>query len=294
MRSQPLARLTGSWPVILLTHLAALLSVVVLTKALSVPLVPAAPSPFHEPLATARNILQTVAMIGAYALLIRRIERREASEVALRPAEPSLLSGVLIGMGLIGLVYSILFGLGVARFGAGTGLTGLVVALLKPLVIGILEELVFRAIIFRILQQVGGTLAATLVSAALFGIAHAGNPGATPLAIAFLTVELGVLLALVYALTDSLWIVAGIHMGWNLMQGFVFGSDVSGLQSPNAVLPTSFDGPDWLTGGAFGPEGSIVTLGVSLVGITITLWLIVRQRLWQPRRFELRADRAAG
>jgi membrane protease YdiL (CAAX protease family) len=232
-------------------------------------------------------------MIAVYALLVRRMEHRNANEIAHRNAAPSLLSGVLIGAGLIGLVFIILSGLGVARFHAGTGLKGLTVAVLMPAVVGILEELVFRVILFRILEHIGGTLAAVVVSAGLFGLAHAANPGATPLAITFLTVELGVFLALVYTMTQSLWMVAGVHMSWNFMQGFVFGSDVSGLQPSSGIMRTSLDGPDWLTGGAFGLEGSIVTLGVSLVGILIVVSLIVRQKRWQPRKFELRARSAA-
>lgn len=283
------SRLTEMWPVRLSIYLGALVLVVIATKVLTTPLVPAAPSPLHETIATVRNILQAIVMLAVYSLLVRWMEHRPASEIFTRPAAAFLLSGIVIGSGLIALAYAILFGLGVARFSAGTGLTGLTVAVLMPAVVGILEELVFRVILFRILQRIGGTFAAVFVSAILFGLAHAGNPGATPLAMACLTVELGVFLALIFTLTESLWMVAGVHMSWNFAQGFVFGSDVSGLQSSTGIMRTSLDGPDWLTGGAFGLEGSIITLGVSVMSILIAALLIARRRLWQGRKFEVRA-----
>ena len=283
------AFLTNLWPVRLIAYLGALMLVVVLTKLISLPLVPAPSSPAYESIATVRNLLQAVAMIAAYSFLASKLESRNATETAIRGATTSFLRGLVIGVGLIVSAYMAMYGLGVAEFRAGTGASDIVMAILKPGVVGTLEELVFRVILFRILQHMSGTFVAVLISASLFGLAHIGNPGATPLAMTFLTVEMGVFLALMYVLTQSLWVVAGCHMGWNFALGFVFGRNVSGLDSPNAMLVTTLRGPDLLTGGAFGPEGSIVTLAVNLVAISVAIWLIARRNLWQPVKFELRA-----
>jgi len=263
--------------------------VVVFTRLVSLPLVPAASAPAHEAIATVRNLLQTVAMIAAYSFVASRLESRKVTETAIRGATTAFLLGLAMGVGLIVSAYVAMYGLGIAEFRAGTGVSGIVMAILKPGVVGTLEELVFRVILFRILQHMWGTFVAVLISASLFGLAHIANPGATPLAMTFLAVEMGVFLALVYVLTQSLWVVAGSHMGWNFALGFVFGSDVSGLESPNAMMVTTLRGSDLLTGGAFGPEGSIVTLVVSLVAISVAAWLIARRNLWQPAKFELRA-----
>ena len=284
-----IAFLTNLWPVRLIAYLGALMLVVVLTKLVSLPLVPAASSPAYESIVTVRNLLQAIAMIAAYSFLASKLESRNVTETAIRGAATSFLLGLAIGLGLIVSAYVAMYGLGIAEFRAGTGASDIVMAILKPGVVGTLEELVFRVILFRILQHVSGTFVAVLISASLFGLAHIGNPGATPLAMTFLTVEMGVFLALIYVLTQRLWVVAGSHMGWNFALGFVFGSDVSGLESPNAMMATTLRGSDLLTGGAFGPEGSIVTLVVSLVAISVTVWLIVRRNLWQPAKFELRA-----
>lgn len=286
--------LTEYWPVRLIVYLGALMLVVILTKLLSMPFVPAPSSPTYEPLVTARNILQAAAMIAVYSFLVRKLEHRQVHETALRSAAPALLSGLIIGSGLIAAAYLVLYALGVADFRPGTGLTGLTTAILKPAVIGTLEELVFRVILFRVLQNMVGTLAAVVVSASLFGFAHLGNPGATPIAVAFLTVEMGVFFALVYAFTQNLWVVAASHMSWNFTLGFIFGSDVSGLESTSGLILTTFKGPALLTGGSFGPEGSVITLGVSLIAILVTVWLIARGHLWQPAKFELRENRLSA
>jgi uncharacterized protein len=278
------------WPVRLMIYLGAMVLVVILTKVASVPLVPAPSSPAYEPIVTVRNILQAAAMIAVYSFLVRKIERRNARETAIHGAGMSLLSGVAIGSGLIATVYGIMHGFGVAQFDTGNGLSNIVTAILKPAVVGTLEELVFRVILFRLFQSMFGTLAAVGVSALLFGLAHSANPGATPLALAFLSIEMGVFLALVFTLTRSLWAVAGLHMGWNFALGSIFGSDVSGLESSNAMIATTLKGPTFMTGGAFGPEGSIITLCVSIIAIVVTIWLIARRGAWQPLKWEMRAS----
>lgn len=276
------------WPLRLITYLGAMMLMVVLTKAASLPFVPASSSPAYEPIVTVRNLLQAGAMIAAYALLVKRLERRRSTETAIRRAATALFRGFGIGVGLIIFTYLIMYGLGIATFHTGTGLEGLALALLKPAVIGTLEELIFRVILFRIFQHIAGTLVAVSLSAGLFGLAHMGNPGATPLSMMFLSIEMGVFLALLFVLTRSLWVVAGSHMGWNFALGFIFGSDVSGLDASSGLISTTLKGPALLTGGAFGPEGSIITLGVSIVAIAAVARLIARKNLWRSIKFELR------
>lgn len=285
----PILQLKQWWPARLVIYLGALLLIASLAKLVTNPFIPTAPSPMHEALATIRNVVQAIVMIAAYSLLVKRIECRQASEIDLAHAAKLLLGGPLIGAFMVVFIFAILLGLGVAHFQSGTGFEGIAIAALKPSVIGTLEELLFRVILFRILQHMGGTLAAVLVSSSLFGLAHAGNPGATPLAMAFLSIELGVFLALVYVVTRSLWMIAAIHMSWNFTQGFIFGSDVSGLDSSHSVLFTTLDGPALLTGGTFGLEGSIVALGVCLIPIVALLFHIRRRALWYPAKLEFRA-----
>lgn len=78
-------------------------------------------------------------------------------------------------------------------------------------------------------HRIGGTIR---------GLAHAANPGATPFTIFALTVDLGILLSLAYVLTRNIWLAVGMHMVWNFMQGFVFGTEVSGSREPSSFFTT--------------------------------------------------------
>jgi membrane protease YdiL (CAAX protease family) len=115
--------------------------------------------------------------------------------------------------------------------------------------------------------------AAILVTAGLFGLLHAANPGGTPLS--FLNIGLaGVLLGAAYAATGRLGFPVGLHVAWNYGLGPVLGLPVSGLATDTALLPVSTGGPALVTGGGFGPEGGLVTLAALAVGTgTLVLWL---------------------
>jgi CAAX protease family protein len=127
------------------------------------------------------------------------------------------------------------------------------------------EELVFRGYAYQKLRtwNRGGAIA---VTACLFAALHGGNWGVTPIAIANLLLA-GVLLALAYERTRHLWLPIGIHLGWNVVSGPILGYDVSGYVAGATVLTAHAAGPVWLTGGAFGIEGSIWMIAVELVGI---------------------------
>jgi membrane protease YdiL (CAAX protease family) len=197
-----------------------------------------------------------------------------------------LLPGFLIGFGVIASCFLLLLVIGMAQITKGTGLTGLGAALLVPLVTAMGEELLFRAIIFGILEEVFGSAIAVLVSATLFGLAHAANPGATPFTITALSIEMGVMLALAYILTRNIWFPVVIHAAWNFTQAFVFGAYNSGVREPHSYFHTDLRGPDMFTGGTFGPEGSALTVLLSVAVSTILYLSIRRNGKWAPVRFQ--------
>jgi len=76
--------------------------------------------------------------------------------------------------------------------------------------------------------------------------------------------------------TNQLWLSIGMHAGWNFFQGPIFGFSVSGLDSESLIKHT-ITGPDWMTGGFFGPEAGIVVVPVVLFGLIVMfLWTIKR------------------
>jgi len=131
------------------------------------------------------------------------------------------------------------------------------------------EEFLFRGYAFQRLVDSLGALWTVLITSALFGIAHLFNPSPTPLSTAN-TVLAGVLLSLAYLKTRALWLPIGLHWAWNFTMGPVLGLPVSGLNVTPTLFRAESTGPQWLGGGAYGPEGGVLMTAVCVVAI---LWL---------------------
>lgn len=110
---------------------------------------------------------------------------------------------------------------------------------------------------------------AIAISSSLFGILHLGNSGVTVLSVLNIVLD-GVLAGLLFIYTDSIWLVVAQHGTWNYVQGNLLGFQVSGTGANASIFSfTMGSGPDWLTGGEFGAEGSIITTLVLLVSLVI-------------------------
>jgi hypothetical protein len=138
------------------------------------------------------------------------------------------------------------------------------------------EELMFRSYPFQRLLESVGPAPATLMMSLLFGVAHGANPHASKLAM-LNTFAIGVLLCVAYLRTRALWLPWGIHFAWNTTLGVVFGLPVSGLTDFAVIVRMRAVGPRWVTGGAYGIEGSVVGTVVTLLGF-IPLILLTRRR----------------
>lgn len=216
---------------------------------------------------------QLVASVLAYAVVVLLLEnRRPPVEV-----DPSRWRGLPVGLG-IGtaaclVVFAVLWA-GGWRTIEGTNSHA---PLLQPLfmmgvVAAISEEIIFRGILFRLVEAGLGTWGATLVSAAVFGLVHINNPQATWWGAVAIALEAGMMFGLLYALTRSLWVVIGVHAAWNVMQGPILGSAVSGATHNGDGLVVSHPaGPELISGGIFGLEASLVAV---LVWTAISLWLV--------------------
>lgn len=137
-------------------------------------------------------------------------------------------------------------------------------ALLSAVAGAVVEEIIFRGFLFRLVAGLGGNWTALAVTSALFGFAHIANPGATVASSASIAIEAGILLGAAYAATGSLWLPIGIHAGWNLAEGPLFGMAVSGNAQRAGWIGGTLHGPVLLTGGPFGPEASIAAVVVCL------------------------------
>lgn len=282
------ARLSQWAPAHLIFHIAAILAAVIAASVLTRLLIPPAPSHWHQ-WVLLKNLLLPIGLFALYARLVRLTEKRSACEIDLRKGVTPFMTGALLGVAMMGTFFLILWGLGNARITPGTeSLRGLATELLVPMVTAMIEELLFRTVLFRILEEISGTTVAVVISAIVFAMSHAVNPGATPFAIAVLSIDMGVVLALAYALTRNVWFAVGIHMSWNFAEGYIFGSYDSGVRDPHSLFRTVLSGSDLLTGGSFGPEGSIVMLGLGAAVTVILVGLILRRDGWRPPRLQLR------
>ena len=134
------------------------------------------------------------------------------------------------------------------------------------------EELINRGWLFPTVSAKSNIIVGILVSSALFGALHLFNPGVTALSIINIFLD-GVFACLLMLKYDNMWVLAGMHGAWNFVQGNVYGIQVSG-QGANAAIfnYSSQSSIDWLSGGAFGAEGSILTSLVLLACIAYLYW----------------------
>ncbi|WP_254459974.1 CPBP family intramembrane glutamic endopeptidase [Xanthomonas sacchari] len=216
-----------------------------------------------------------------YAVAVRLGERRWPAELAWRAAPSQLALGLLLGAAMFAAVMALMAAFGVYAI-RWTGPAPAWGALGKALQAGMVEELMLRAILLRLLWRAFGPWPAFALSAALFGLAHLGNPNASVFAALCIAVEAGVMLGAFYVLTGRLWVSIGVHAAWNFTQGYLFGAAVSGTDmGPAIARSTAHAGvPEWLSGGAFGPEASLPGLLVCTVVGAIATWVA-----WRKGRF---------
>jgi uncharacterized protein len=207
-----------------------------------------------------RGLRSMIPTVLAYWLMVRFIERRRVSELAPAKFLTHSAVGWIVGTATLVLAAIAMAAVGAYRiqgFNPDAYLVGpLVVLGLLP---GITEEIVARGILFRVVEDAFGSWAALVVSALLFGFAHAANPGATVWSSVAIAIEAGLLLGMAYAWTRSLWFCMGLHAAWNFTQGPLLGIPVSGFEL-KGLLASTTQGPELLSGGAFGAEASVLTV----------------------------------
>jgi uncharacterized protein len=204
-------------------------------------------------------LLLTAIIFIAYSSYVKIIEQRSCSELSKPRAVRELAAGMLLGALLLSLTVGVLAVLGVYQVTGSNGWAPVIATVPAFILAAVLEEVVMRGVVFRILEQWLGSWIALACSAALFGLLHLLNPGATLLNAGAVMLEAGVMLAAAYMLTRRLWLCIGIHFAWNFTQGGIFSAAVSG-GATTGLLQARFVGPQWLTGGAFGAEASVVAV----------------------------------
>lgn len=204
-----------------------------------------------------------------YALFVRLLEKHWPTDLSLR----RLVSHTLLGL-LVGFVFMVLVVCTIVASGCATvEWKGFIYdqqfsMFMLFLAVAVGEEMIYRGVVFRWIDERWNTWVALLISAILFGWMHISNDNATWWSSLAIAIEAGLLLGAAYKWSGTLWVPIGIHWAWNYVQGNVFGLAVSGSDAGTTMLVTTVNGPDIITGGAFGPEASIIAV---LLGTLLTI-----------------------
>jgi uncharacterized protein len=227
-------------------------------------------------------LMLAAVVVVAYRTYVKIVEKRAVAELSRPRFVRELGTGVLLGALLISLTIGILAASGAYQVSGSNGWYAALGVVPDYILAAVLEEIIFRGVVFRILEQWLGSWIALAISAILFGLLHFFNPGATLLSTGAIMLEAGILLAAAYMLTRRLWLCMGLHFAWNFTLGGIFSAAVSGGTS-HGLLKASLVGPVWLTGGAFGPEASVVAVVVcTTAGLVLLVAAYRKGQVMQP------------
>ena len=218
--------------------------------------------------------------IWGYRLYSRFVERRPAFEVqssgcVVETAPGFSLSSVFVIVTILAIAL-----IGSYRVSSTNPASTLVHGFFIFGLLAFLEEIIFRVILLRLLEEIVGTWAAIVCVGAIFGAVHLVHDDATGLSAVAIAVQ-DLILSGAFVLTRKVWLSWGIHWGWNFAQDGVFGMPNSSVTILPSLIVPEIAGPTWLTGGGFGIE-------MSLIGVTLNVLAgVVLMKLAMDRRHVL-------
>jgi membrane protease YdiL (CAAX protease family) len=227
------------------------------------------------------QILNLVVITGSVYIARRWLDIRSFESLGLILNRQDLfdtLAGIGITFVQMGFIYFVMFSLGWLTFEGfawqfdpvNTVVTNVLIFFVGFLLVGWNEELLSRGYHLQAIASGLNLFWGVVISSAVFGILHLGNPNATWVSAAGIFFA-GLFLAYGYIRTRQLWLPIGLHIGWNFFEGVVFGFPVSGFNfyKLTRIKVTS---PELWTGGAFGPEAGLIVLPSLIVGGALIYW----------------------
>lgn len=217
-------------------------------------------------------LITAVVLLLLYNLLIRYLEDNDACKIAPRKDISSIGNGLFIGFSYFIIVTVTMslcgyYHIKSIQFDWEKQLFSFTLFFL----VAVSEEIFFRGILFRMINRRWNIWAALVISALIFGGLHILNNNATLWSSIAIAIEAGSLLGAAYAYSKNIWLPIGIHWIWNYTQGNILGFPVSGEDNVTSIITPEISGPQWLTGGSFGAEASVIS---AVIGLLISLWFI--------------------
>lgn len=236
--------------------------------------------------AMAGHLTDFSVVTGAIYLARRFVDKRSFTSLGFsinKQAGFDILMGIGIPFILFLVIYLVEFSMGWLKFDSfawQTNSPSLVISQTTRYFIWFIfvawnEELVYRGYIMQSLASGLNLVLGILISSIYFGIEHLSNPNSNGMAVAGIFLA-GLFLAYAYVRTGQLWLSIGLHLGWNFFESAVFGFPVSGYDRPG-LFHITVSGPEFWTGGAFGPEAGIIMLPITLLGAAF-IYLYTKRR----------------
>ena len=238
-------------------------------------------------------------------LMLHFVDKRPFISIGLKVkahAGKELFQGIVFGSGMMSVIFAIEYATGMVyiEFRDISMQQGLVIfmnSVFLYVIVGYGEEFLFRGYMFQTFVEGSNKIIATLSISLLFAIAHSKNPNVSTFGLINVGLA-GIWLSLAYFKTQALWLPIGLHISWNFFQGFVYSFPVSGTTSEREQIGKAIvNGPDWLTGGTFGPEGGALATLVLIIGMLIIYywsWISPAEGLWSLEQWrEERKQRRA-
>jgi len=204
-----------------------------------------------------KGIIASSAVISTYIYFFSKYEKREIKEFSSNGIAKYLLSGTMIGVVLQSLTMLVIVLNGGFEIVSVNPISNVIIPFTIAFTVAVFEEILIRGIIFRIIEEQLGSYISLLISAIIFGALHLLNPNSTLISGVCVGIEAGLLLGAAYIYTRNLWFPIAIHFAWNFMQSGIFGAITSGNEKTSSLLTIKLTGNSFITGGEFGPEGTI-------------------------------------
>jgi uncharacterized protein len=223
-----------------------------------------------------KGISVSILVIGSYWFFYSKYENRIITELSTKRLWKKILAGILTGSGLQSLTILVIYLYGGFKVIAVNAVSSLIIPFTVALTVAIIEEILLRGIVFRITEEKWGSTIALIISGLIFAGLHLVNPHVTAVSLLCITI-VGVLLGAAYMYYRNLWLPIAIHFAWNFTQNGIFGAITSGNEKNSSFFTTQITGPEILTGGQFGPEGSIQAVFLCLTVATVIIWQLCKQ-----------------
>jgi len=220
--------------------------------------------------------------IWSYIIFFKKYDKRKIDEFVMKGLGKNLISGFLIGFVLQSLTILVIYLNGSYTILKVNPVSFILIPFVLMFTVAVIEEILVRGIIFRIMEEKLGTYLSLLISSVLFGVFHVLNPNATLISGICITAA-GFMLGAAFIYSRNLWMPIALHFAWNFTQSGIFGAVTSGNEKTKSLLEAQISGSGLITGGEFGPEGSIQAIVFCTLGAVLLLVLCHKEnRIIKP------------